>query len=102
MYAQIGIFKSLTPNQQRALMVEMSEAMYAFDAFDALQDLYDSLPSARKEKFIRKNLEDVSDDVIDECWNEIFDTDDIVHRADDSTLIDELRSRGFEVTEEED
>lgn len=102
MCAQIDIFKELTPSQQRSLMVDMSEAMYAGDAFDALQDLYDTLPSARKEKFICRNLDDVSDDVIDERWNEIFDTDDIVQRADTRTLIDELESRGYSVTEDEE
>lgn len=96
------LFEDLTPNEQRLLMVEMSEAMYAGDAFDALQDLYDNLSVKAKEKFICKNLDDVSDDVIDERWNEIFDAGDIVQRADDDTLIDELRSRGYEVTEEED
>lgn len=102
MCAQIDIFKELTPSQQRSLMVDMSGAMYTDDAFDALQDLYDNLSVKAKEKFICKNLDDVSDDVIDERWNEIFDTDDIVQRADTRTLIDELESRGYEVTEEED
>jgi broad-specificity NMP kinase len=102
MCAQIDIFKELTPSQQRSLMVDMSGAMYAGDAFDALQDLYDNLSVKAKEKFICKNLDDVSDDVIDERWNEIFDADDIVQRANDRTLISELESRGYEVTETEE
>lgn len=103
MDAQIAIlFKEHTPSQQRSLMVDMSKAMYADDAFDALQDLYDNLPSARKEKFICENLDDVSADVIDERWNELFDDDDIVQRVDDGTLIDELVARGYEVTETEE
>lgn len=87
------VFYDLDEYDQKKAIVELFETIATKEtAYEALQEMFESLPARDRERFIDNNVDNGSDEMLTS----------LIETTEDLDLINEIERRGYTVTKDKE